>query len=140
MPLYQRIVAIDYGTKRIGVAKSDPLGMFAQPIGTVDRAGLSKLLSPMVEAGEVQLVVVGYPLNRHGEQTAMTEVIDRFIESLRLEFPALPIETINEHCSSKSAMQLLVASGTSRKERKTKGRLDTAAACLLLSDYLEQQK
>ena len=133
----KRVVAIDYGTKRIGVAKSDPLWLFAQPVGTFDRAGLFGALATMVKQDDIALVIVGYPLSDGEESNAMTGVVDRFIEELRAEFPQLAIETVDEHHSSMSARQILIASGRSRKERQQKGRLDSAAACVLLSEYLE---
>ena len=136
----KRVVAIDYGTKRIGVARSDPLWLFAQPVGTFDRAGLSKTLDAMTKADDIALVIVGYPLSESGEKNAMTGVIDRFIESLHEEFAQLRIETVDEHHSSRDARSILVASGKSRKNRQQKGRLDSAAACVLLGEYLENQR
>ena len=133
----KRVLAIDYGTKRIGLAQSDPLWLFAQPIGTVDRAGLSKAIATMVQQDDIALVIVGYPLSASGEKNAMTSVVDRFIEELRGEFPQLLIETVDEHHSSRDARQILIASGKSRKERQQKGRIDSAAACVLLTEYLD---
>ena len=133
----KRVVAIDFGTKRIGVAQSDPLWLFAQPVGTVDRSGLSLKLEGMIKKDDIALLIVGYPLSESGKQNAMTGVIDRFIETLHDEFPKLKIETVDEHHSSRDARTILVASGKSRKVRQQKGRLDSAAACVLLSQYLE---
>jgi len=134
------VVAIDYGTKRIGMAQSDPLWLFAQPVGTFDRAGLSKALGTMIQSDDIALVIVGYPLSENGEKNAMTGVIDRFLETLHEEFPQLRIETLDEHHSSKDARSILVASGKSRKVRQQKGRVDSAAACILLREYLENQE
>ena len=136
----KRVVAIDYGTKRIGVARSDPLWLFAQPVGTFDRPGLSKTLDAMTKADDIALVIVGYPLSESGEKNAMTGVIDRFIESLHEEFAQLRIETVDEHHSSRDARSILIASGKSRKNRQQKGRIDSAAACVLLSQYLESHE
>ena len=136
----KRVVSIDYGTKRIGVAQSDPLWLFAQPVGTFDRAGLSNTLDTMLKSDEIALVIVGYPLSESGEKNTMTGVIDRFIETLHEEFPQLRIETVDEHHSSRDARSILIASGKSRKNRQQKGRLDSAAACVLLSEYLENQE
>ncbi len=136
----KRVVAIDFGTKRIGVAQSDPLWLFAQPVGTFDRAGLSKSLDTMMKADDIALVIVGYPLSEGGEKNAMTEVIDRFIETLHEEFAQLRIETVDEHHSSRDARSILIASGKSRKNRQQKGRIDSAAACVLLSQYLESHE
>jgi putative Holliday junction resolvase len=136
---HQRIIGIDFGTKRIGVAKSDPLGMFAQPVGTFDMTGLLGTLSKVRDDEGLELIVVGYPLSDRGEQNRMTEVIDRFIAELREAFPGIPVETFDEHRSSRSAMKILAASGGSRKKRNEKGRLDTAAACIILQGYLDNR-
>ncbi|MEI6756232.1 MAG: Holliday junction resolvase RuvX [Chlorobium sp.] len=135
--LKKRVLAIDYGTKRIGLAQSDPLGLFAQPVGTFDSERLFKTLREMVAQGDIEKIIVGYPLSNTGEQNTMTGLVDRFIDSLRETFPQILIETLNEYHSSRDARQLLIASGTSKKKRAEKGRLDSAAACLLLSEYLE---
>ncbi|KUL33117.1 Holliday junction resolvase RuvX [Chlorobium limicola] len=136
----KRIVAIDFGTKRIGFAVSDPLRLFAQPTGTFDRAELFEKLELMTRDEEIDKIIVGYPLNDDGTQNRMTGVIDRFIEELALVFPGLPVERVDEHRSSRDAMQILAASGISRKERNRKGRLDCAAACVILREYLEAHR
>lgn len=133
----RRVIGIDYGTKRIGLAKSDPLGLFAQPVGTFDRDGLFRALRQLTGEGDVERFVVGYPLSDTGAANAMTEVVDGFIASLREAFPEMEIERIDEHGTSREASSVLVASGRSRRERSKKGRLDAAAACLLLTRFLE---
>ncbi len=140
LTLKKRVVAIDFGTKRIGVAQSDPLWLFAQPVGTFDRAGLSVALEGMIKKDDIELLIVGYPLSADGQKNAMTGVIDRFIETLSEEFGQLRIETVDEHHSSRDARSILVASGKSRKVRQQKGRIDSAAACVLLSEYLEKER
>ena len=140
LTLKQRVLAIDYGTKRIGVARSDPFGLFAQPVGTFDRAGFFKTLEAMLGTNDIEKIIVGYPLSNTGEKNAMTGVLDRFIDELSVAFPLIPVETINEHHSSRDAQRILIASGNSRKVRQKKGRLDSAAACLHLSDYLETHR
>lgn len=137
---YRRIVAIDFGTKRIGIAKSDPLGMFAQPVGTFDQEGLYKTLDAIVREDGIARIVVGYPLSDRGETNRMTGVIDGFVGELRERFPTIPVETVDEHRSSKAAVRILVDSGQSRKQRNVKGRLDTAAACVILQEYLDSSR
>ena len=83
------------------------------------------------------MFVVGYPLSDTGGENRMTGVIDRFVAELREAFPGVPVETFDEHRSSRTEMKLLAASGKSRKTRNEKGRLDTAAACLILQGYLD---
>jgi len=136
---HKRIIGIDFGTKRIGVAKSDPLRMFAQPVGTFDMPGLVEALTKVRDEEGLELIVVGYPLSDKGEENRMTSVVDRFIEELRAALPIVPIETIDEHRSSRSAMKILASSGKNRKKRNEKGRLDTAAACLILQSWLDSR-
>ncbi|ACF12379.1 Holliday junction resolvase YqgF [Chlorobaculum parvum NCIB 8327] len=136
---HKRIIGIDFGTKRIGVAKSDPLGMFAQPVGTFDMEGLLGALSKIRNEEGIERIVVGYPLSDKGEENRMTSVVDRFAEELRVALPEVPVETIDEYRSSRSAMKLLAGSGASRKKRNEKGRLDTAAACLILQSWLDSR-
>jgi putative Holliday junction resolvase len=133
----KRIVAIDYGSKRIGLAQSDPLQLFAQPVATVGRDELFRLLERMIDDNDVERIVVGYPLNENGSENTMTGIIDRFIDDLSQAFPAMPVERVNEHRSSRDARKILAASGLSRKDRNRKGRIDSAAACVILREYLE---
>ncbi len=140
LSIKKRVLAIDYGTKRIGLAQSDPLGLFAQPVGTFDREGLFGTLRKLLDNGDVEKVIVGYPLSENGEQNPMTDVVDRFIADLRETFPDLAVETRNEHASSAEARRILITSGTSKKKRQVKGRLDSAAACVLLTGYLESHR
>lgn len=133
----KRIAAIDFGTKRIGLAWTDPLGLFAQPVGTFARDELFEKLGTMVNAGEIGAILVGYPLNDDGTGNSMTEVVDRFIDDLGVAFPSIPLERVNEHRSSREAVRILAISGISRKERQKKGRIDSAAACVILQEYLD---
>lgn len=133
----KRVLAIDYGTKRIGLAKSDPLRLFAQPVGTFDRNGLFGALRTLLDSGEVEKVIVGYPLSETGEKNPMTAIVDHFITELGEAFPGMAVETFDEHSSSSQARHILIASGTSKKKRRQKGRIDSAAACVMLTAYLE---
>lgn len=136
----KRIIAIDYGTKRFGLAETDLLQLFAQPVGTFDREELFRRLESLACNDEIERILVGYPLNDDGSKNTMTGMIDRFIDDLNMAFPAIPVERINEHRSSREAMQILAGSGLSRKERNRKGRLDSAAACVILREYLETRR
>jgi putative Holliday junction resolvase len=139
-PSYRRLIGIDFGTKRIGAAKSDPLGMFAQPLGTFDMKGLIDILGKVRDQDGIERFVVGYPLSDLGGTNRMTSVVDRFIEELVIAFPGIPVEKQDEHRSSRDAMQILAGSGASRKKRNEKGRLDTAAACVILQSYLDARR
>ena len=133
----QRILAIDYGTKRTGLAKTDPFCSFAQPVGTFSPEKIISVIESFLQNNSVEKIIVGYPLNSDETKNSMTGIVDCFIEELAAAFPDIPVETINEHGSSKQAGKVLIESGLSRKKRQQKGRLDSAAACLLLQHYLE---
>lgn len=134
---HKRLLALDYGTKKIGMAQSDPLGMFAQPVGTFDLEGMFRAIDAILAAEGIEKILVGYPLSDHGAQNRMTAVVDRFITDLTKAYPLLPVEKRDEHRSSREAMQILVSAGTSRKQRAIKGRIDRTAACIILQDYLD---
>ncbi|TCD48121.1 Holliday junction resolvase RuvX [Chlorobium sp. N1] len=139
MKLKGRIVGIDYGTKRIGMAVTDPLQLFASPVGTFGREELSLKLRSLLGGEQVECIVVGSPVSQDGSGNAMTEVVDRFVLELKKEFPMVPVERIDESSSSREASRILAASGKSRRTRQQKGRLDSAAACVLLTRFLEER-
>jgi putative Holliday junction resolvase len=133
----KRIVAIDYGTKRIGLAKSDLLHLFAQSDGTFSEQALYKRLSAIEREDGIELILLGNPTNGDGSPNRMTKVVADFESRLQKQFPELRIAKVDEFGSSKAAMQTLIESGASRKERGEKGRLDKVAAAILLQRYLE---
>jgi putative Holliday junction resolvase len=114
--------------------------MFAQPLGTFDMKGILDSLGKVRDQDGIEKIVVGYPLSEQGTGNRMTTVVDGFIEELRQALPGIPIETLDEYRTSKDAMQILVGSGTGRKKRNEKGRLDTAAACIILQSYLDARR
>lgn len=133
----KRIVAIDYGTKRVGLAKSDPFQMFAQPVGTYDETALMQELEKIASSDGIERILVGYPKNSDDTENRMTGVVDRFVERLQSQYPGIPIEKVDEFGSSRQAGVLLRQTGTRKKTRQKKGRLDQAVAAMLLQSYLE---
>ncbi len=135
--LKRRIVAIDYGTKRIGLAQSDLLQLFAQSVGTFSEPDLYKQLALIEREDGIEKILLGNPTNGDGSPNRMTNIVAQFEARLQAKFPNLVIEKVNEFGSSKAAMQTLIESGVGKRERNTKGRLDKVAAALLLQHYLE---
>lgn len=131
-----RILALDYGTKRIGVALSDELGWTAQPLETFERRTLDRDLAhivSLVEAHEVGRVVLGFPLQLDGREGPAVQAMREF--STRLEEAlAVPLILWDERMTTKAAEDLLIAADVSRKKRK--GAVDRVAAALLLQSYL----
>jgi putative holliday junction resolvase len=133
----KRILAIDYGTKRIGLAKTDPFQLFAQAVGTFDEPALLKEITRILSDDGIEKILLGYPLSGNGTANAMTKVVEQFEVRLQKKIPDVPIVRVDEFGSSKAAMKILIESGTRKEERNTKGRLDKAAAALLLQNYLD---
>ena len=134
-----RILALDYGSKRMGVALSDELGWTAQPLETYERRTLDRDIAhiqALVQSHEVGQVLIGLPLRLNGEEGPAVQAVRRFIEHLA---PALsvPIITWDERMTTCAAEDLLIAADVSRKKRK--GVVDRVAAAILLQGYLEAQ-
>ncbi|MGQ0809778.1 MAG: Holliday junction resolvase RuvX [Nitrospiraceae bacterium] len=135
----RRILALDYGTKRIGVALSDEMGWIAQPLETYERRNLAADIAhigKLVTMHEVGAIVVGLPLRLNGEAGPAAQAVQQFIGELERVL-TVPITTWDERMTTKSAEQLLIAADVSRKKRK--GTVDRVAAALLLQSYLESQ-
>jgi len=133
----KRIVGIDFGEKRIGIAITDPLGIFAQPLTTLlndDKfwKGLESILA-QYDIGEI---VVGYPLKESGDKGEITGKIDQFVKTLEKKFK-VPVELADERYSSGIAKERVIASVTSKKKRRDKGLIDKNAAAVILEDYMK---
>ena len=134
-----RILALDHGTKRIGVALSDELGWTAQPLETYERRTLDRDIAhiqELVRTHDVGQVLLGLPLRLNGEEGPAVQAVRHFIEQLAVALP-VPIITWDERMTTKAAEELLIAADMSRKKRK--GVVDRVAAAILLQSYLEAQ-
>ena len=136
----KRIVGVDYGTKRVGLALADPLRLFAQPFGTFppDEA-LARLRALDAEEG-VAVIVVGWPLTEAGEEGPATERVQQFINRLRKALKTAEIVPWDERFTSEMARRQIYASGGSRKRRADRRRLDAAAAGIILQEYLDSER
>jgi putative Holliday junction resolvase len=134
-----RILAIDYGTKRVGIAVSDPTQLIAQGVATLknDETLLDKLCTIVHEQDAVQ-ILVGMPYSEDGGKGAKAHEVERFIEKLK-EAVALEIETWDESYSSVNAHRAFVETGMKRTKRRQKKRVDEMAARLTLQEYLDHQ-
>jgi putative pre-16S rRNA nuclease len=134
-----RILALDHGTKRIGVALSDELGWTAQPLETYERRTLERDIAhieALVRTHDVGQVLLGLPLRLNGEEGPAVQAVHQFLERLAEALP-VPIITWDERMTTKAAEDLLIAADVSRKKRK--GVVDRVAAAILLQSYLEAQ-
>ncbi len=140
MPPLPRIVAVDYGTKRVGVALADPLRLFAQPYGTFSQdEAVARLRTLHAEEG-LAVVVVGWPLTEAGEEGAATQRVQQYINRLRKALPGVALVKWDERYTSELAKERLKEAGGRQKQRADKGRVDAAAAGIILEEYLDYLK
>ncbi|WP_153799628.1 Holliday junction resolvase RuvX [Foetidibacter luteolus] len=131
-----RILCIDYGAKRTGIAATDPLKIIATALGTIDTKELFPYLKAYFLKETVELVLVGEPKNLDDSDTHATPLVRAFIKKFQKDFPAIPIQTVDERYSSKMASQAMVEMGMKKKDRQIKGNIDQVAATMMLQEYL----
>lgn len=133
-----RILAIDYGAKRTGLAVTDPLQIIASGLGTVETPKLMSFLKDYFSREEVELVLVGMPTNWDDTDTHATPLVRKFIGQLKKEFPQLPVKEADERYTSKLASQAVLQMGLKKKQRRDKKLVDEIAATILLQEYLNK--
>ncbi|MBG9377535.1 Holliday junction resolvase RuvX [Panacibacter sp. DH6] len=133
-----RILAIDYGAKRTGLAVTDPLKIIAGGLTAVDTKDLFTYLKQYLKEEPVELILVGEPKNWDDSDTHATPLVQAFIKRLQKEFPAVPVQTVDERYTSKMAVQAMVAMGMKKKDRQNKKNIDEIAATIMLQEYLER--
>ena len=134
-----RFVGIDYGTKRVGLALSDPLHMTAYPHDTVPPDALVNALQELADEKGLAGIVIGWPLELDGTAGAMTDRVQACIDAIEDALPAVSIARRDERNTSELAHQALSEAGVRQPGRYDKGRVDAAAAALILQDYLDEQ-
>lgn len=133
-----RILAIDYGEKRFGLAQTDPLNMFAQPLTTIFATEFESWLKNHLAKESISTIVVGMPKRLSGEDTHSTQRVREFINWLGEQYPQIPVHTIDERYSSKEAQNQIIQMGKKKEQRREKGLIDAVAATLILQTYLTQ--
>lgn len=131
-----RILAIDYGKKRTGLAVTDPLRIIATGLTTVATPQLIPWLKEYLSREPVDVILVGMPTNWDDSDTNATPMVRQAIARLKKEFPLVPVETADERYTSKMASQSMLESGLKKKDRRNKALVDEIAATILLQDYL----
>ncbi len=135
-----RILAIDLGTKRTGLAVTDPLGMVANPLETIPTHNLFNYLKLYLVKEEVTAIVIGFPKSLDGKDTQMTQPVLALEKKLKRSYPAVEVVTVDERFTSKLAMQTMIEMGSSKKDRREKaGNLDKISAAIILQTYLEKR-
>lgn len=140
LPTRPRIVGVDYGTKRVGLAMADPLRLFAQPMETHPPDEAVTALRALHAREGIDTLVIGWPLTPDGEEGAATARVQPFLNRLRNALPGVHIVTWDERFSSARAKEAIRASGAGRKARRDRARVDRAAAAIILQEYLDEQE
>ena len=133
-----RIIAIDFGTKRTGVAITDPLQIIASGLKTVATADLLDFLKELISSEKIETIVIGEPKQKDGTHSDVEREIKKFINSFSKLFSKIKIERIDERYTSKIAFQTMIDSGLKKKQRRNKALIDEISATILLQDYLQQ--
>jgi putative holliday junction resolvase len=131
-----RILAIDYGKKRTGIAVTDPLQIIAQGLTTVDTHMALVFLKDYMQKEQVETIIIGDPRNLDDSATDATAAAAEFTKKLKRHFPAVKIVTVDERYSSKMASRAMIDMGMKKKDRQKKGMVDEVAATLLLQEFL----
>lgn len=134
-----RILCIDYGKKRSGIAVTDPLQIIATGLTTIDSESLIFWMKQYFKTEEVTKVLIGYPLALDQSATDASPLVDKFIRNFKKVFPYVNIETVDEQFTSKMASAAMVAMGMKKKERQQKGNIDELSATIMLQEYLQSQ-
>lgn len=131
-----RILCIDYGGKRTGLAVTDPFKIIATGLCTVETPKLMPFLKDYIVKEPVELILIGMPTNWDDTDTHATPLVKKFIELLQKQFPAIPIKEVDERYTSKMATQAMLEMGLKKKQRQNKGLIDEIAATIMLQEYL----
>jgi len=134
-----RILSIDYGGKRTGLAVTDPLKIIATGLGTVETARLVSFLKDYFLKEQVELVIIGMPVNWDDSATHATPLVQKFVKEFQKNFPSIPIKEVDERFTSKLASQAMLQMGLKKKQRQSKAMLDEIAATIMLQEYLQHQ-
>jgi putative Holliday junction resolvase len=134
-----RIICIDYGGKRTGLAVTDPMQIIATALTTIDSKELVPFLKKYFQQEQVELILIGEPLNLDDSATHGTPLVHAAIKQLQKEFPLIPLQTVDERFTSKMASQAMVQMGMKKKDRQVKGNVDRIAATIMLQEYLQNR-
>jgi len=133
-------MAIDYGTKRVGIAVTDPNQMIATGLGTVHAKDVLVYLKKYFENEKVECIVVGEPLQMNATPSQISEQVNNFAAQLKKHFPDIEIKRYDERFTSKLATQALLMSGLKKKDRQNKELVDMTSAVIILQSFMESKK
>jgi len=133
-----RILAIDYGLKRTGIAVTDPFQIIASGLTTIESPKLIPFLKDYFSKEAVELIIIGEPKNWDDTDTHATPLVKKIIEKIKKEFPAMPLKTVDERYTSKMASQAMIDMGLKKMQRRNKALVDEIAATIMLQEYMNR--
>ncbi|MEO5682103.1 MAG: Holliday junction resolvase RuvX [Chitinophagaceae bacterium] len=133
-----RILSIDFGLKRTGLAVTDPLQIIATALTTVETPQLFNFLKDYLKTEAVELIIIGDPKNLDDSDTHATPHVKKTIDRLRKEFPGIPVVPVDERYTSKMAKGAMIAMGMKKMQRRDKSMVDKIAATIMLQEYMER--
>ncbi len=133
-----RILAIDYGGKRTGLAVTDPLQIIATALTTIPSSELIPYLKKYLLSEVVELIIIGLPKNWDESDTHGTALAEAAIKKIKKEFPLIPVMPVDERYTSKMAKDAMLEMGMKKKDRRVKGNVDQIAAAIMLQEYLQR--
>ena len=131
-----RILSIDYGRKRTGLAVSDPLQIIASGLATVESSQLIPFLKDYFQKEQVEQIIIGEPKNMDDSDTHATPLVEAFIKQLQKHFPQIPVKKVDERFTSKMAKDAMLDMGLKKMQRRNKALVDEIAATILLQEYM----
>ena len=135
-----RILAIDYGKKRTGIAVTDPLQIIATGLNTINSHELIPFLKNYFIKETVELIIIGMPYNLDESETHGTAPAKNALERIQKAFPQIPLQTVDERYTSKMAVSAMIDMGMKKKDRQIKGNVDVIAATIMLQSYMEHKQ
>ena len=135
-----RILAIDYGLKRTGIAITDEMQLIASGLTTIPSETVLAFLKDYFSKEKVEKVIIGEPKQMDGTPSESAVIIEKFIVLFQKEFPNIPIKRVDERFTSKMAFQTMLDSGLKKNQRKNKALIDEIAATIMLQDYLQYKR
>jgi len=135
-----RILGIDFGRKRIGVAVTDPLQIFASPLETVSNQDFDRFLNDYMKSEQVDAIVIGYPVKMNNTPSESVKYLDPFIRKLKKRIPEITIHLVDERFTSQMAFRSMIDGGVKKEKRQDKSMVDRISASIILQTFLDKRK
>jgi putative Holliday junction resolvase len=135
-----RILGIDFGTKRIGLAVTDPLQIFASPLKTVKNNEFDDFIKEYLKTESIEEFVIGYPVRLNNKASESVKYINPFIRKLKKSFPGKPVHLVDERFTSGMALKTMIEGGVKKEDRRDKAMIDKISASIILQSFLDKRQ